>query len=205
MKKIGILIISLSFVFLLNGQNNVDIESIFKMQIFLDLKYVNGMNVTKNDSLYLFFSNNISLNIKKLKTEDIIDEFQFYSLNAQDDIRYNNSLFKYKANPPSFVFITSGFTSEFIICINSESGLSYRLFGFNGNDFFSFLSDYKERYNKISWGEETISNKRFLRECKVENLDFNCLYEALRAKDLNIRDIQKYPCLNRVNDLLYIQ
>ena len=87
------------------------------------------------------------------------------------------------------------YIGQYVIAINPRTGRSYRLSGFNGNDFLGFLSDFKEEFKQKN--KSRLSNKKFLKGYYVEGIDFNCLYKGLKAQEV---DRYKYPCLIRCSD-----
>ena len=78
--------------------------------------------------------------------------------------------------------------------------MTYRLKGFNGNDFLSFLRDFKEIYKRKT--DKAISSNKLIKKYKIPDVNFKCLYKGLRAKNI---DIQKYPCLIRFSDPVQIE
>ena len=176
------------------AQTKTDAISIFKMQCFLDAKnnssrYISS-KIIKNDSLYNDFNNKTefsleSLNVIFTKSLTFSNKFNFYVIS--EFLKNKNS-------------IISVYTKKHILAINPITGMSYRLLGFNGNDFLSFLSDFKEEYKEAF--NRNISTSEFLKNYKVEGLDFECLYKGLKSDE---RDIKKYPCLIRVSDPIWIK
>ena len=58
---------------IVKAQSSVDVEDVFKLQLFLDKKsstHSSTKNIIKNDSLYQTFSNSIELNIDTLKEKN---------------------------------------------------------------------------------------------------------------------------------------
>lgn len=194
------------------GQNRTDAESIFKMFLFLNTENVSfkGMDITvsKNDSLYKAFSDvvypklDILKNIKSnLQYELAIPKYKFYELVIYDTAKKDytdNIIYKRKLNlnEGQFFGVYVGGCDSYIIAINQYTGASYRLKGFNINDFLAFLSDFREEYSKQS-GKQ-LSTKSFLNGYAIEGLDFECLYDGLTAKEM---DRKKYPCLRRAADI----
>ena len=171
------------------AQNKVDVESIFKMQLILDKEIRKDIDVLKGDSLYIEYSKSIKITPKSLAAVNIDKSYVFLSLRLFDDVvripsesDENNKFFEMRIHLAG--------TRYYTLCININNGRSYRLEGFNGNDFLNFLTDYTQN--------ENISVKEFLKKCSVERIDFNCLYKGLKE---NVRNTYKYPCLKRVSDL----
>jgi len=184
----------------LNAQSKTDIESIFKMQLFLNRKNVQfrtmDSSIVKNDSLYKVFEEVTNLKIDTLKLEnkitgDFEEEFQFFKLSI-DEIRNNRKLIN---DEFQYIGFGSGMCDFYILALNRKTGISYRLSGFDVNDFFGFLSDFKVSYFN-STGKK-LKTSKFIKNYKVENLDFECLYKGLKIDGI---DRKKYPCLMRCSD-----
>ncbi|KAA5536541.1 hypothetical protein F0919_02415 [Taibaiella lutea] len=198
MKKILIILFFISSINSLNAQKNTDPVSLFKMMLFLDKDNVvfRGMdtNVVKNDSLYDVFRDYYNISFDTLKPNNNLalrDYFQFYRL----DIRKLKGNRKLQNNEAQYIGIFTGTMQEYILAMNLETGICYRLQGFRGNDFLMFLTDFKDMYKEKE--QKPLSNSTFLKKYNVDGLDFECLYKGLRAKDY---DSEKYPCLKRCSD-----
>ncbi len=216
MKKISLIFILTLFTIRGVAQLRTDAQSIFKMYLFLgrvnvDFKGIDK-KVSKNDSLYKVFSGVISLNLDTLKIiknsfngEQSIPKFSFYELLIYDSVKMDyteNVTYQRRldASEDQFFGIPVGGSNGYIIAINQVTGKSYRLKGFDTNDFLTFLSDFKEEYNK---GEKkSLPTRRFLNLYKVEKLNFECLYKGLTAKEI-YRD--KCPCLKRTGDIASVK
>ena len=187
----------------LKAQSSVDIEDIFKLQLFLDKKsssHSSTKDLVKNDSLYQVFSNSIELYIDTLEVESKLyefrDPFQYYKIDLKN-VTQKLSSEDYEIQSLSLFY---GFNSICILAINPKTGLTYRLRGFNGNDYFTFLQDFKEIY-KGQTGN-TLSSNKLIKKYKLPEVDFKCLYKGLKA---NSRDTRKYPCLIRYSDPVRIE
>ena len=200
-----------------SAQLKTDPQSIFKMFLFLNRSNVSfrGMDkrVSKNDSLYKAFSEVTYLKLNKLKVlknrfekQTAVPEFDYYELKMYDTAKkdYTNNV-TYKrtltSNEGQFFGVYIGGCDEYIIAINRTTGDSYRLKGFNINDFLAFFVDFKEVYTNQSYtekGEEHLNIRKFLKNYQIEDLDFECLYDGLTSKEI---DRDKYPCLKRVADI----
>jgi hypothetical protein len=183
---------------------NVNAKDIFYMQLFLDKSMKKNASVLKNDSLYRGYRGYMDFDLVCLETKNIEEEFQFYSLKwniYMDDgrIRFiNKNNMDIESDKMEFYDFSGSATTEYVLCINTKTGRSYRIYGFNGNDFFSLLRDYNEIMNKRG----RFSDKDFLKECWVDGIDFKCLYKAL--KDSKRDGYSRYPCLLRVSDPIVI-
>lgn len=202
MKKNVILLL----FFLVNAvyaQHSTNVQDIFKMMIFLNKENapIGKDSSIKNDSLYRIFSQRIILKIDTLKvTNNLKDLYNykdlgFYSVN-ESDIRYQGNLL---GNDINFIGTNCGLTKLFIIAVDNKRGYSYRLAGFDTNDFFAFLYYFKEIYQNNNF--KKLTTNAFLKNYQVESLDFYCLNKALRMKKI---DRIKYPCLGRCNDPIQI-
>lgn len=202
-KKLAILL--LFIISLSNGyaQSKNNIEDIFKMHLFLNKKnsiYRNmDSSIVKNDSLYKVFREILNLKITMLKVENRLmgfleENYNFYKL-SEEGITYNRELKKNEHSYLPEVMINS----YFVLAVNISTGASYRLAGFDTNDFMNFLSDIKENY--LNGNMKRLKTKYFLNNYKVEDLNFKCLYEGLTKEEI---DRNKYPCLERCSEPLRI-
>jgi hypothetical protein len=181
--------------FELFSQIQIDPISIFKMQLFLDSK-----NIIKNDSLYKAFSDVVDLKLDTLKIKGeynltksaLSPKYKFFQLKEHN--------YKKELNEKELQLYWIFGDKVCSIAINQETGKSYRLLGFNTNDFLSFLSDFRETY-KEKQGEK-LSVKQFLKNYAVSEIDFECLYKGLNNKEI---DVKKYPCLVRSSDPIWIK
>lgn len=212
MRKIVLIFILVCFVTRGFAQLNTNVETIFKMFLFLEKKNTHSnsidIRISKNDSLYEIFSNIIlfkldTLKVIKNKLQDnlLIPEFNFYELLIFDNVKQTytdnvNYRRKLTLNEEQLFGVPIGGCDSYVIAINEATGVGYRLKGFDLNDFLSFLSDFKEIYNKQN--RKKLSNKDFLNLYKIEGLNFECLYEGLKARNTERR---KYPCLKRASDV----
>ncbi|WP_306353305.1 hypothetical protein [Flavobacterium sp. '19STA2R22 D10 B1'] len=210
MKNIIISSFVLLFIFCfsmhnLKAQSKTDVEDVFKMQLFLNKRniiFTRGDNsAIKNDSLYKSFKNLISLKIDTLKIDNDIEglqydmNYKFYKIKDLN-ISYNKELVGHEN---SYISVVCWDPDYCILAINEKTGASYRLTGFDTNDFLSFLSDFKEKYNHQN--KKNLKTSTFLNNYKVQDLDFKCMYKGLRSKEM---DRNKYPCLRRCNDPMEI-
>ncbi|MDR6563428.1 hypothetical protein J2Y47_003549 [Arcicella sp. BE51] len=173
------------------------------MQLFLDKtdSVFSGMNtsIQKNDSLYNAFSEAIDLKIDTLKVEGkyeltqsvLAPKFKFYKLSQRDFTR--------KLNDNELQLFWVFGEKYMVMAINHLTGSSYRILGFNGNDFLNFLSDYLEIYNFTN--EKKLNRRSFFRSYHLEGIDLKCLYKGLQA---DIVERKKYPCLKRASELITI-
>ncbi|RYE56549.1 MAG: hypothetical protein EOP48_07765 [Sphingobacteriales bacterium] len=191
------------------AQWSTDAVSVFKMHLFLDrdnIRVTRDSITRKNDSLYMAFCQTISLKLDTLEIKGDFNftksvfapKFQFYFVESGDGTHLNYTR-KLIGTEAQYFGIASGVFSKYVLAINQKTGRSYRIIGFNGNDFLSFLSDYLEYFNDRNTNKVTANT--FLRNYQVNGIDLKCLYKGLRAKS---RDDAKFPCLKRVDDPITI-
>jgi hypothetical protein len=199
-KNLIILLLCMS-CYNLSAQSKIDIDYIFKMKLFLNKEnvFTDKANpvITKGDSLFRIFNDLILLKVKELNLYNNLEiscqnNYKFYSV-KESQITYARDLSKQEVN---YFGISSELSSNnYVISVNKQTGYIYRLAGFDTNDFLGFLADYKEMYLKCN--SKKLKTSTFLKNFKVEGLDFDCLYEGLRKDEL---DRKKYTCLYRCNE-----
>ena len=180
------------------AQSKVDVESIFKMQLFLEKRNVevDKFEIAKDDALYAIFKEETLMQIDTLETINIHKIFQFYSFDIDSGLSYKTPIIS--SDTFYFICLIHGATTKYILCVDMNRGKSYRISGFNGNDFLSFLVDYRNYHNDFGGN---LSDKKFIRNSFVQGVDFKCLYEGLHTKNPDIINHRhKYPCLKRVTD-----
>lgn len=187
--RISILILLLTFFYQGLCQKKVDGEFIFKTQLFLEKANVTNTKYfeTKDKSLLLFFERNIKLKLDTLQSYGFSNNYVFLILPMKNGVMYNDTIIK--SDSSFFLFIGDN-CSDYILAINKSNGKSYRLKGFNGNDFFNLFADINKRFERLN--QRTITVKKFLKEYTVSTVDFGCLYNALKSGEYNLL---KYPCL----------
>lgn len=198
-----ILILILSFNFS-DAQSKSNVQDIFKMHLFLNKKNIlfrtMDNTIIKNDSLYNSFKSLINIKTKRLSLINSLEglsneDYEFYKV-EDSDIKYNRKLI---ANESKFLSISCWMNGYYILAINIKTSQTYRLSGFEINDFLSFLNDFKENYLKTNL--KKLKTSTFLKKYKVEELDFNCLFKGLTSKELNRKN---YPCLKRCSEPIEI-
>lgn len=197
--KIYIILLIISTI-KMYSQVNIDAVSIFKMHLFLDSKNKMDTIMTKNDSLYRAFCDVVILKLDTLKvsgdyylTKSVFrPKFKFFQLN---EYSYTKKLDEKELQ---LFWIYGDRISA--IAINQETGKSYRLLGFDNNDFLFFLADFREAYKEKNGNELRI--KQFFKNYSVDKLNFECLYKGLKKSEI---DRIKYPCLGRVSDIIWIE
>lgn len=189
----------------LYAQSTTSIEDIFKMQLFLNKK--NSIfremdySVSKNDSLYSVFKETVKIKMDTLKVSNHLkgqlnEEYCFYKV-SENNIEY---IRKFNKDEHRYLLIDIMQNCYFILGVNKQTGTSYRLAGFDNNDFLSFLNDFKENY--LFSNMKKIKTKTFLKGYEVSNLDFLCLYSGLRRNEFSRSD---FPCLQRCSEPIKIQ
>lgn len=202
MRKTIILVLAFLYASNLFSQSKTEVEDIFKMHLFLEKKNIYRSDldnkISKNDSLYDSFKKSCSLKIDTLKIETDVffpsdGDFVFFSLS---DVKYNEGL---TYSESWFLKIDLGYDIKYVIAINKLTGRSYRLSGFNTNDFLSFFTDISKSYK--SWYFKKLKMSKFLKSYKVESLDFKCINKGLKQ---DVIDKDKYPCLRSCSDTFSI-
>lgn len=163
---------------------------IFKMQLFLDKKINKDDNVVKDGSLYTEFVNKVDIKLDLLKSRGFNETIKFYYLDADKNISLKIDPY---SNKDFFFQFHMGFYTTYVLCVNIKNGKSYRILGFDGNDFLDFINDYTN--------DKEISVKQFFKSCWVNGVDFECLYKGLKDREENR---YKYPCLKRVSDPIVV-
>ena len=211
MKKIFVLLSLMYYSLNSTAQFKTDAGYIFKIQLFLNMNNIifkeKDTSIQKNDSLFNNFNNLVLLNMDTLKISGDFDltksvfapKFEFYKINLgsaeKSSLRYKREL----SGKEDYFLIGGGTFEILVLAINIETGKSYRLSGFDINDILSFVTDFKEMYNKEN--SEKLSTSKFLKNYHVESLDFECLYRGIKS---DVIDRKKFPCLQRVNDPITI-
>lgn len=199
----------LILVFFQNYSNaqirNLDAIFSFKMYIFLD-QNIDRLNLLDSnskikDSLFNSYCNLITIKLDTLKIEGsyllvssaLTPKFIFYKFKSHS---WKRKLTLQESNlfEPTF-----GLRSDYVLAINQKTGSVYRISGFEGNDFLSFLFNFIGETPSNELGKITRDN--FLKNYRVSELDFNCLYKGLHTFTNNQR---KFPCLYRVKDPIEI-
>jgi hypothetical protein len=188
---------------------NINTESIFKMQIFMDSSpyiYKENQNVKRNDSIYSLFSDTYELKLNALRTNHYyhyFDNFEFLELLIYDTNKgkFTDNVITRKeiSNDIKPYSIGAGKGNRYVLAVNVKNGKSYRVVGFNGNDFLELIRDFFEIYNFSA--TKRIESKQFIKNYEVDSLDLKCLFHGLISNNF---DRTKFPCLTRVNDLIII-
>lgn len=170
-------------------QKGVDGDFIFKMQLFLEK--ANVVNIKgfeqKDQKLLSFFSNNIKLRLDTLQSYGFSGNYIFLGLSMKNGVMYNDTIMK---SDSSFLLFIENDCSNYVLAVNKYSGKSYRLKGFNGNDFFNLFIDINKQLERLN--QKKITIKAFLKNYTVTSIDFECLYNAFK---FGRYDKEKYPCL----------
>lgn len=197
-KVIYFVVLILSFT-KLSAQTETNESEIFKMQLFLNKKSFKKSNqdTINNVSLsYKMFSDLFVLKMNELNVENSLlgnleTNYVFYKV-QESEIMYKRKL----SNDEYRYFDIECYPDYYyILAINLNTGASYRLAGFESNDFITFFIDFRDHYLN-----EKLTLKKFLKDYKVENLDFHCMSEGLDIK--KTIDRTKYQCLKKCSDFL---
>lgn len=186
-------------VFTALPQQASDYSVLFKMQLFMELPVYfysndNVNDVVKTDSLFMVINRNMKVTMHPLKTEGFSDRFNdrylFFEVDLAKDIEYVDRLQPYQ------IWLAFGYMSAYRFVIDIQQFILYRLIGFENSDFLIFLKILQN-------DNRTYSIKDIFEYYTVECIDFKCLYNGLRAKKIYNRE--KYPCLMRVSDPIFIR
>ena len=171
-------------------QKGTDIDFTFKTTLFLEKANVSnskGFEV-KNFELLSFFNRYITLNLDTVKSYGFPVNYLFLRLATKSAISYDKAILK---SDSSFLLFIEDGCSEYVLAINTFNGKSYRLKGFNANDFISLFTDIRLDFERSS--SEKINIKKFLKNYKVDFVDFECIHKALKS---GTYDKRLYSCLN---------
>lgn len=181
--KILMLVLASSFLNI-NAQNKENLEFIFKSNLFFDSERIN-----KNSISFEKFQKLVDINISELSSEGFSDDYVFMILNLYDFEKFEyveNVSYSPKLTPDELdeFYIADNpykYIKGYVLCVNLSNGRSYKLHGFNNNDFISFFRDLKEdRFIDYKY-DYSLTIRKFLKDFKVEKVDFHCLYRANKA------------------------
>lgn len=197
--KIIILLIS----FEVYSQNEINAEILFKTHLFLNASDLDEYNYQKGDtklikSSFLLedFINNINLELDTLKK---IDNYSFYGIKEVNE--KEKSLLKTSTD---YIHLSGSNIKDYLIAVNHITGRSYKLKGFDMNDFLFLYGDFRQSYLRIH--NKRINKKWFFKYVKIKSLDFKCMYKGLKSKrdvvtrqDMDYIFYDRYKCLRSVN------
>lgn len=207
-KKITYLILLFCYSSQAQQKAGIDFEHIFKNWIYIEKtsdlvkdKYNINPFTIKNDSVYAIFSKNIKLKISDVKS-NLPPNYEVKSLllNESNVINTDSNLTPYNIGINSFAY-NPQCDGELILIFNKNTGMSYRVKGFNGNDCLIFLTDLKISIFKKS-GKEFKRN-RLLKDYKIEGVDLECIYRVLIDEKSNYHKL--FPCLKSCLDPIIIE
>jgi hypothetical protein len=185
------------------GQAKFDYESIFKMNIFLNQstdEYSKQMFI-KNDSVFNNFSKAVSFKLDTLKIERndnyFFNQFKFLELKLFDKQKgvFTQNVIHNRTVTESQFLIGVGKGNHYVIALDERTG---KLAGFETNDFIGLVNDFFE-YEKSAMTKKNI--QKLFKSLKVENLDFECIYNWFQS---NYKNRSNFPCMDKVNDILWI-
>lgn len=204
-RKIFIIGFIILIVIKSSAQQRSDGSFLFKLWFFIEkpnieydstVKEVFQNFDVKGYPLFFFFMNNVSINTDTLLSKGFNNTYYFLSVSPSKNISFKDSareaLKKISKGNASFYLLIPSNCNQYVLCINNSTGQSFRLNGFEGNDFFAFLDDVKRTYY-FDYHKQ-LSNSEFFNKFIVNGLDFKCIYNGLTMKGANL---QKYPCLNK--------
>lgn len=201
MKFLVFCFFALSTQFKTYAQDSVD--GVFAFKTWLFIEHINQKNhfksFCKDSNFFNLFHSVIKLRIDTLKANGITNDFVFLQVAPYiDNVAVNDSAIIYsKTKHLSVLSIPINNCFGYVLCINKVTGKSYRLSGFDNNDFVSFIKDSKEQYEFKNGIKLKIL--KYTRLISVTNLDFECMYKGLTNKKLY--DESVYPCLKKCTDL----
>lgn len=163
-----------------NSQTDVSFNK-YKLLAMLSL-FSEGLNNSevevKQDKLNKFLSENVGISIID---QNSFKDFVFISINPSMERKYSDD----KKMP---IIWGDKECEEYILAINLGSLYTFKLKGYQINDFYSFLNFLrKSNYKKVN------RRKSFSERYKVPGLDFDCLYKSLKIKKKE--DLTKHPCI----------
>ncbi|UGS21233.1 hypothetical protein [Flavobacterium cyclinae] len=206
--KIIVLLFFFSFSGFCQENHNINFEHIFKNWIYLEktsdyLKDINKLETItiKNDSIYRVFMSNVRLIISDVSS-NLPKKFVVKSLELNDKNIIDND----KNLDPNNVGIVSFFYSiqcngKMVLVFDLETGMSYRVAGFNGNDLLSLIDSLKDYHFKKE--DKVLKRKIIIKKYFVEDVDLMCTYKGLISED-SFNHI-KYPCLKSCLDAIVVE
>lgn len=109
---------------------------------------------------------------------ELIAEDNFYNLSLYNFEFGHNSFEQDSSNVDNCVFHTSN-CLQYMIIYNQKEKISYRIKGFNGNDFLFLIRDLKVESSRKIKNKELVESLFPL----VDNLDLNCIYHSLLKRN----------------------
>lgn len=196
--KITAVLLLLSFKGFSQKNLNVDYEHIFKNWIYLEkpsgfVKDSNSLEsiTVKNDSIYKIFMTNVQLKLSDVSS-NLPKKFvvKCLELNEKSIIYTDENLTAYNVGIHGFSY-TSQCNGKIILVFDSETGMSYRVAGFIGNDLLSLITNLKD----FNYKEENkdLKSKSIIKKYFIKDVDLSCIYKGLTCEDSD--NYIKYPCL----------
>lgn len=185
------------------SQQTTDGNFLFKMWFFIEhtnqkMRTENNFPV-KDSSLYRLYEQNISLRLDTLRSEGFSDDYLFLSAAVlKNNIEHDDNAITYsKTRFLNYIGVPVSNCEGYVLCVNTNTGKSYRIQGFAGNDFLSLMQEIKREY--LAKSNKTISARRILKTRKVTGMDLGCIYKGLLSASV---DTKKYPCLKTCSDFV---
>lgn len=213
--KIIVLLFFFSFSGFSQENHNINFEHIFKNWIYLEkssnyLKDINSIETItiKNDSVYRAFMINVRLNLTDVSS-NLPKKFVVRSLEMNDRNITNNdrnitnndkNLNPYNIGIVSFIYSVQCY-GKMTLVFDLETGMSYRVTGFNGNDLLSLIDSLKDYHFKNE--DKVLKRKTIIKNYFIEDVDLMCLYNGLISED-SFNHI-KYPCLKSCLDEIVVE
>lgn len=188
--------------------SKIDFEHVFKKWIYIEKtselindKYDLNPITIKNDTVFNNFNSNLKLIVTSVKSNLPSGFFvKSVSLDSQNVINMNPNLNPYNIGIKSFSY-TNQCSGKLVLIFNLKTGMSYRISGFNGNDYLDFLSDLKNiLFEDIGkkFKRSQLMNKYF-----IEHVDLKCIYKGLMSEEQD--NNKKFPCLKSCFDYTITQ
>jgi hypothetical protein len=196
--KITLILLFLSFKSFSQKNLNVDYEHIFKNWIYLEkpsgfVKDSNSLKsiTVKNDSIYRIFMTNLQLKLSDVSS-NLPKKFvvKCLELNGKSIIYTDENLTAYNVGIHGFSY-TSQCDGKMILVFDSETGMSYRVAGFNGNDLLGLITNLKDYNYKEE--DKDLKSKSIIKKYFIKDVDLLCIYKGLTCEDSD--NYIKYPCL----------
>jgi len=177
---------------------NFDYEHIFKNWIYLEKPsdFEKKSNIletitVKNDSIYRIFMTNVQLKLSDVSS-NLPKKYvvKCLELNEKNIIYNDENLTASNVGIHGFSY-TSQCGGRMILVFDSETGMSYRLSGFIGNDLLSLITNLKDYNHKEE--NKDLKSKSIIKKYFIKNVDLLCIYKGLTCDDSD--NYIKYPCL----------
>lgn len=196
--KITAIILLMSFKGFSQKDLKIDYEHIFKNWIYIEkpsgfIKNINSLEsiTVKNDSVYKIFMANVKLKISDIES-NLPKKFvvKCLELNGKSIMYTDENLTAYNVGIHGFSY-TVQCDGKMVLVFDSETGMSYRVAGFIGNDLLNLITNLKDfNYKKEN---KDLKSKSIIKKYFIKDIDLLCCYNGLICEDSY--NYIKYPCL----------